>query len=149
MTAKMEFISEKQARKSALSQLIWVAPLAILTAAVANLGLYAAAGRLFPEVAAWSGAGPGQIVGANIVYLLLGTVVLAIIARMSSRPARHYLIAASIGLLISLVLPISAGFGYSAPGTPPAGAATVITLSLMHIVSYAISVFLFVRLALD
>jgi hypothetical protein len=65
---------------------------------------------------------------------------MAIIARLSSRPTRHYVIVATIGLLISLVLPVTAGMGYGPPGTPPAGIATVITLSLMHLVSYAISV---------
>jgi len=126
-----------------------VTPLAILAATAANLGLYAAAGILNPEVTAWPGAGPGQIAGANFVYLLIGAIVFAIIARLSSHPARHYLIAASIGLLLSLALPISAGFGYGAPGAPPAGVATVITLSLMHVVTFAISVPLFIRVVLD
>jgi len=126
-----------------------VTPLAILAATAANLGLYAAAGILNPEVTAWPGAGPGQIAGANFVYLLIGAIVFAIIARLSSHLARHYLIAASIGLLLSLALPISAGFGYGAPGAPPAGVATVITLSLMHVVTFAISVPLFIRVVLD
>jgi hypothetical protein len=144
MTTKIELRSVKQAPKGTLSRLIWVTPLAVAAATLANLGLYAGAGILFPEVTAWSGAGPGQIVGANIVYLLIGAIVFAVIARLSSRPARHYLIVATIGLLLSLGLPISAGFG-----SPPAGAATVITLNLMHVVSFAISVPLFNRLALD
>ncbi|MCP4428946.1 MAG: hypothetical protein GY803_31055 [Chloroflexi bacterium] len=149
MTTKLKMTSERQPLKSPLSKLVWISPLAMVAATVANLGLYAAAGRLFPEVAAWPGAGPGQIVGANIVYLLIGTAVFAVITRLSSRPVRHYLIVAVIGLLFSLGMPISAGFGYGAPGTPPADAATVITLSLMHIVSFAISAPLFIRLALD
>ena len=149
MTTKIEVLSVEQAPKSRFSRLIWVTPLAMLAATAANLGLYAAAGLLNPEVSAWSGSGPGQIAGANFVYLLTGAIVFAIIARISSHPARHYLIVASIGLLLSLMLPISAGFGYGPPGTPPAGAATVITLSLMHVVSFAVSVPLFIRLALD
>ncbi len=146
MTTKIEVMQKQQTQPTTLRKLIWVTPLAMFTATLANLGLYAAAGRLYPEVTAWSGAGPGQIVGANFVYLLIGTIVFALVARYSSRPARAYLIVATIGLLLSLALPISAGFGQ--PGTPPAGTTTVITLSLMHIVSYAISVPLFNRLAL-
>jgi len=112
---------------------------------VANLGLYAAAGAIFPQVTAWPGAGIGQIIGANIVYLFIGTIVFALIVRFSSRPARHYWIVATIGLLLSLGLPIGAGFGYGAPGAPPADVATAVTLSLMHVISYAISVPLFIR----
>jgi uncharacterized protein DUF6069 len=149
MTIPIEMTSEKQTFTSVLSRLIWVSPLAMLAATAANLGLYYAAGILFPEVTAWSGAGPEQIVSANVVYLLIGAFVFAAITRLSPRPARHYLILASIGLLLSLGLPISTGFGYGPPGTPAAGAVTVITLSLMHIMSYAISVPLYIRLALD
>ena len=61
---------------------------------------------------------------------------------------RHYFIIATVGLLLSLGLPISAGFGYGAPGTPPANTATVITLSLMHVVYYAISVPMFSRVGM-
>ena len=89
------------------------------------------------------------IVGASIVYLLIGSLVFAVVARVSSRPDRHYLIVATLGLLLSLWLPISAGLGYGPSGVPPADVATVITLSLMHVVSYAISVPLFIRLGLD
>ena len=149
MTTKIELTRETQSSRSQLSKLLWVSPLAMALATVANLGLYAAAGAVVPQVTAWSGAGIGQIIGANIAYLFMGTIVFAFIARFSPRPARHYWIVATIGLLLSLALPIGAGFGYGAPGAPPAGVATVITLSLMHVVSYAISVPLFIRQVLD
>lgn len=132
-----------------LRKLLWVAPLAMVAATAANLILYVVAGALFPDVAAWPGAGPAQIAGANAAYLFFGAIALVVVARFSSRPARHYLIVAVVGLVLSLALPVGAGFGYGAPGQPPAGAATVITLSLMHVVSFAISVPLFVRLALE
>ncbi|WP_420643323.1 DUF6069 family protein [Candidatus Leptofilum sp.] len=148
MTTKIEAIQKPQQAKSTVRKLAWVSPLAMLAAIIANLGLYAAAGAVYPEVTAWQGAGVGQIVGANIVYLLIGTFVFALVARFSAKPARHYLILATIGLLLSLVLPISAGFGYGAPGTIAPGMATVVTLSLMHVISYAISVPLFNRLVL-
>ena len=144
MTSKIELI--QPAQTSPLRKLLWVSPLAMAAAAVANLGLYAAAGEIFPQVTAWPGAGVGQIVGANSAYLFMGTIVFALIVRYSAQPARHYWIAATIGLLLSLGLPIAAGFGYATPpGTPPADVATVITLSLMHVIAYAISVPLFIR----
>ncbi|NJN55920.1 MAG: hypothetical protein HC804_14940 [Anaerolineae bacterium] len=149
MTTKIAYTLEKQSPRSTRKNLIWVSPLAMLVSTVANLGLYAAAGRLFPEVTAWPGAGVGQIIGATIVYLLIGTMVFALITRFSARPAHHFLIVSIVGLLLSLALPISAAFGANAPGTEPATVATAVTLSLMHIVTFAISVPMFIRLALD
>jgi len=139
---------QTQSFQSVGSRLMWVTPLAMLAASAANLGLYSAAGSLFPEVTDWSGAGSGQIIGATFVYLLIGAIVFAAIARLTAPPARNYLIAASIGLLFSMALPITAGFGFGPPGTPPAGLATVVTLSLMYILSYAISVPMFIHLTL-
>ncbi len=149
MTTKINQSKLNPANTSFVGKLIRTSSLVILAASVANLGLYAAAGSLYPEVTSWSGAGPGQIIGANFVYLLMGTIVFALVARKSSNPTRHYLIAASIGLLLSLALPISAGFGFGAPETSPAGLPTVVTLSLMHIVSFAISVPMFIRLVME
>lgn len=145
MTTKIELTSGTQTRKSGLRNLLWLSPLAMLIGTVANLSLYALAGLLFPEVTAWTGAGVGQIVGATIVYLLIGTIVFALVAKVSSRPARNYLIVATLGLLLSLALPIGAVFGF---GTPPASVITAVILSLMHIITYAISVPMFIRLVL-
>ena len=47
-----------------LSRLLWVSLLAMLAAAAANLALYFVAGRIAPEVTAWPGSGPTQVVGA-------------------------------------------------------------------------------------
>ncbi len=149
MTASIELKSASQASKKIRPRLVGVTLLAVLAATAASLGLYYAAGILFPEVTTWPGAGAGQIAGATFVYLLIGAIAFAVIRRFSSRPALHFLILATVGLLFSFSLPIAAGFGYAAPGAPPAGIATVITLSLMHVVSYAISVPMFTRLALD
>lgn len=149
MTTRIETTNQETARRSSLWRLVWVSPLAMAAAAAANLGLYAGAGRLVPDVTAWPGAGVGQIVGATIVYLLVGTLVCIMVARRSSRPARHYALVATAALLLSLAMPIAAGFGYGAPGAPPAGAATVITLCLMHVLAYAISVPMFIRLVLE
>lgn len=141
--------SVRRAPKSVFGRLISASLLAMLAASAADLGLYYAAGILFPEVTAWPGSGAAQIAGANVVYLLMGASGLAIITRISFHPKRYYLILATVGLLLSLALPISAGLGFGPPGTPVAGTATVITLSLMHIVSFVISVPLFIRMALD
>lgn len=146
MTVRTEAIQEQQAMRSASHKLLWVSPLVMAGATVANLILYAVAGSLFPEVTAWAGAGVGQIIGATVVYLLIGTTVFALVARFTTRPARTYWIVATVGLLLSLWMPVSAAMGYGAPNATPPSTATAVTLSLMHVVSYAISVPLFIRL---
>ena len=50
MTTKIAGIQEQQPSRSVLKNLLWVTPLAMFAGAAANLGLYAAAGRLYPEV---------------------------------------------------------------------------------------------------
>lgn len=149
MTTRIEMQQAPQSAPSLFSKLLRVSPLAMLASTVANLGIYAVAGRLSPAVSAWSGAGPGQIVGATVVYLLMGAIAAAAVARISQNPVRHFTVLATVGLLLSMALPIGALFGYGTPpGTPPAEVVTAITLGLMHIVSYAISLPLFNRLAL-
>lgn len=149
MTTNSITSPEREAQRGSISRLLWVAPLAMVISSILDLGLYFGAGALFPEVTAWPGAGPAQIVGANVVYLLIAAAVFAIVTRVSSRPARHYLIIATIGLLLSLPLAIGTAFGFGPPAAPPASMATAIVLCLLHVVSYAASVPLFIRLALD
>jgi hypothetical protein len=149
MTTNINLVNNNiETSKSSMTRLLWVGPLAMAAATAANTALYLAAGVLAPEVTHWAGAGIGQIAGANIVYLLIGAVVLAIVNQFSSQPARHYLIVATVGLILSLWLPISAGLGYGPPGTAVASMVTVVTLSLMHMVSYIISVPMYIRLVL-
>ena len=149
MTTQTQSVLKRKASRSPLRKLLWLSPIAMAITAVANLALYTVAGAISPEVTAWSGASIGQIIGANNAYLFVGTIVFALIAHYASRPARTYWIVATIGLLLSFGLPIAAGFGYGAPGAPPASVPTVIVLSLMHVISYAISVPLFIRQVLS
>jgi hypothetical protein len=149
MTSKNEYFTKQITSGNTLRKLILVSLLAMATATAVNLGLYAFVSYLFPYVAAWTGSSPTHIVIATIVYLTLATLVFAVVRRRSSRPARHYLIVATISLLLSLGQPIMLGFGPGLPGVPPADPTIAITLGLMHVISYAISVPLFIRMALD
>ena len=149
MTTRTESQLSMQVSGTVRGRLIWASLLAMSTATAANLGLYAAAGYLFPHVAAWAGTSPTHVIVATIVYLSMATLVFAAVRRFSHRPARHYLIVATISLLFSMGPPISLGFGPGLPGVPPADAAIAITLGLMHIISYTISVPMFIRMALD
>jgi hypothetical protein len=149
MTARTESTPNSQSSGTVRGRLILASALAMATATAANLGLYAIAGYLFPHVAAWTGTSSTHVIVATIVYLTLATLVFAAVRRFSSRPARHYLIVATISLLFSMGPPISLGFGPGLPGVPAADPIIGITLGLMHIISYAISVPIFIRMALD
>lgn len=149
MTARTKITRNAQSTGPVRGKLIWPSLLAMATATAANLGLYAIVGTLFPHVATWKGTSPTHIIVATIVYLLLASLVFAATKRFSSRPARHYLIIATVSLLFSMGPPISLGFGPGLPGVPPAGPTIAITLGLMHVISYAISVPMFIRMALD
>lgn len=149
MASRNEYFTDKKNSGTTRSRLIWASLLAMSTAIAVNLGLYAFVSYLFPSVAAWPGTSPTHILIATIVYLTLATLVFAVVRRLSSRPARHYLIVATISLLLSLGPPISLGFGPGLPGVPAADPTVAITLGLMHVISYAISVPMFIRMALD
>ena len=149
MTARTASPLKAQTTGNVHGRLIFASPLAMATAIAANLGLYAIVGYIFPHVAAWSGTSPVHIIVATIIYLLLATLVFAAVRRFSSRPARHYLIVATLSLLFSMGPPISLGFGPGLPSVPPADAIIGITLGLMHVISYAISVPMFIRMGLD
>lgn len=149
MVTQAKLSNNQVSEKIKLNRLLWVAPLGMLVSSVANLGLYTAAGKLYPEVTAWAGASQGQIIGATIFYLFMAAITLAVINHFSRRPIRNYWIVATVGLVVSLMMPISLGMGYGPPEMPPVELATVVTLSLMHILSYIISVPLYTRLGLE
>lgn len=150
MNAKTQFdvVRAEAPASGLLRRLGWVVPLAVLAATAADLGLYYSAGILFPEVTEWPGAGPMQIVGANVAYFFIGAMVLVVLDRLSRHPARDFVFLSGTGLALSFALPISAGLGPGAPGAPVAGTATVVTLSLLHVASYAVGVPMLIRMAL-
>lgn len=149
MTTQTETSQYGRISEVVRGRLLLVSPLAMSTSIAANLGLYAIVGYLFPHLTTWPGTSPTHIIVATIIYLLLATLVFAAVKRFSPRPSRHYLIVATISLLFSMVPPIMLGFGSGLPGVPPADAIIATTLGLMHVMSYAISVPMFIRLALD
>lgn len=149
MTTQIETSQYGRISNVVRGRLLLVSPLAMSTSIAANLGLYAIVGYLFPHVASWPGTSPIHIIIATIVYLLFATFIFATVRRFLPRPALYYLIIATLSLLFSMWPPTMLGFGPGLPGVPPADAVIAITLGLMHIISYAISVPMFIRMALD
>ena len=132
--------------KTAATRLAWLLPATMLSVSVADIALYEVAGVLDPDVTGWAGAGAAQIIGANAVYLSLAATVLLVLVKLTRTPARWFAILATIGVIASLALPISAGLGEGTAAVPAPGLTTVIALSAMHLLSYAIAVPMFLRL---
>ena len=127
-------------------RLAWVLPVTVLAASIADVALYEVAGVLDRDVTGWLGAGPAQILGANAAYLSMGAALLPVLVKLTRDPARWFTVLATVGVLLSLMLPVSAGLGDGSEAVPAAGLSTVITLATMHLVSYAIGVPMLLRL---
>lgn len=134
--------------KNVATRLIWVLPATVLSVSLADIALYEVAGVLDPDITGWAGAGAAQITGANAVYLSIAAIALLALVKLTRAPARWFAILATIGVVASLALPISAGLGEGTAAVPAPGVRTVIALSALHLVSYAIAVPMFLRLGL-
>jgi hypothetical protein len=144
-------LTQNTSDRIVLSKLLWVAPLAIAASIAANLVIYFIMDALFGV--AWQPMfiAP-SVVGSTVAYLLVATIVFAIVARFAKRPVWLYQRIAIVALLLSFFAPISALMGMAAPPGVEASAApldTVVTMLLTHIAAYLISVNMFVRLARD
>ena len=136
-----------QGERVVLRRLLWVAPLAIAAASVANLIVFWTAVALFPSVGQFPMLGTLPIIASTAAYLLVAAAVFVVVGKLSSRPVTHYRIIAVVALLLSFGAPLSAGAGFM-PGASADGA-TVVTLLVMHVVAAAITVPLFTTLAVE
>jgi membrane-bound acyltransferase YfiQ involved in biofilm formation len=128
----------------AFSRLLWVGPLTILAAAVANALLTViAVAVLRPDPAFMPLTQPIPII-FTAAFVLIGVIVFAIVGRMSSRPIALFRRIALVALVLSFIpdiLMLVTGFN---PGTT---VANVAVLLLMHVVAWAITVGMLTRLA--
>lgn|SRR5690606_7214866 len=128
------------------SKLLRVALLAVVASSAANIVLYLLATALFPEVGQFPMLAVPTIIMSTVAFLTVATLVFAVVARVSSQPARHFRIVAIVALLLSLGGPLSAGSG--AMGMPVAPV-TVVVLVLMHVIAAAITIQLFTTRAIE
>ena len=127
----------------AYSRLLWVGPLAIVAAVVANLivrTVAVAALRPDPRFMPLSLVMP-------IVFTTIGvlgaTIVYAVVGRFSRRPVTLFRRIALVTLVVSLI----PDFLLLGGGMPGASIATVAPLIVMHVVAWAIAVRLLTTLA--
>ena len=125
-------------------RLLWVGPLAIVASVIANQIVRVLALALFdisPEF-------PPLQVGPPIMFTIMGVlgaiIVYAIVGRFSRRPIRVFRSIALAVLLLSFLPDIGLLRSNMLPGT---SLAAVLTLATMHVVTWAITVWMLTTLA--
>jgi hypothetical protein len=125
-----------------------VALLAALAAALANALVYFAASGLgtisqsvlLPSPMGMSPLTVGLVVITSVIGAIGASIVFAIIGLLSRRPVRLFRIVAAVVLVLSFVPPATV------PGVP---AAMRLSLAVMHVVAWVVSVGLLTALALQ
>lgn len=119
-------------------KLVWVGPLAIVCAIIANLVVRTVVIAFFGVSSTFQYFQAPYIIGSTIIYLLLAILVFALVSRFARRPVRFYRILALVALLVSLLFPVMALNGASpAPGM---NVHIFWSMIVMHIASAAIVV---------
>ncbi len=129
----------------ALRKLIWVGPLTIVSAVIANLILRTLSVAFFGVPGTFQYFQAAYIITSTIIYLLLALVAFVLVSRFACRPVRFYRILALVALLVSFLIPAMALSG----SLPIPGMSENIfwTMIAMHIVSAIIAVALLTTLS--
>jgi ABC-type transport system involved in multi-copper enzyme maturation permease subunit len=123
---------------SASRKLLWVGPLAIVSAIIANLIVRAIAVALFGVPGTFQYFQASYIISSTIIYLLLALIAFALVSRFARRPIRFYRVLALVALLVSFLIPAMA-LGGLLP-IPDMNAHIFWTMIVMHSVSAVIVV---------
>lgn len=119
-------------------KLVWVGPLTIIVAVIANLMIRTIAVTFFgiPETFQYLQA--SYVIGSTIVFLLIALLAFVGVSHFARRPIRFYRILVLITLCVSLLSPVMALVGlFPAPGM---SLSIFWTMIVMHIVSAVIVV---------
>ena len=128
----------------AVNRLLWIVPLTILAAVVANVIIQQIAVAVLNPDSAFLPLTLMPPIIFTVVGVLGAVVVYAVIGRFSRQPVRLFRRVALVALVVSFIpdiLMLVTGFN---PGTT---AANVAVLILMHIVAWGIAVGMLTRLA--
>ncbi len=136
-------VSHVQSEPVAFKRLLWVGPLAAISAAIANAVVYIVASALgtMPQDFVVEGSGPITLVPV-VFSSLIGTagaaVVFTVVALLAQRPIRTFRIVAAVVLVLSFLTPLT---------IPKAPLSMILTLELMHVVAAVIITGMFTMLA--
>jgi Family of unknown function (DUF6069) len=125
-------------------RLVWVGPLTIITAAIANMIVRILAVAFFGVPETFQYLQASFIIGSTIIYLLLALLAFVLVSRFARQPMRFYRVLGLVALCVSFLSPLMLPVGVF----PVAGMNLHIfwTMIVMHLVSAAIVVGLLTRL---
>lgn len=128
----------------ALRKLIWVGPLTIVSAVIANLIIRTITVMVFGVPETFQYLQAPSIISSTIVFLLVALLAFVLVGRFARRPIQFYRILAFVVLCISFLSPVMALVGL----LPAAGMTLSIFWAMiaMHLVSAIIVVVLFTTL---
>ncbi len=136
--------SAQPTERVAFSRLLWVGPLTILAAIVANIIIQQIAVAVLQPDPAFIPLTFAAPIAFTLIGVLGAVIVYAVIGRVSRQPVQLFRRVALVTLVVSFIpdiLMLITGFN---PGTT---AANVAVLMLMHVVAWAIAVGMLTRLA--
>jgi hypothetical protein len=131
----------------ALRKLLWVGPLTIIVAAIANVLVGTIAVAFFAVPDDFTNLQAPSVIISTTVFLLLALLAFVLVGRFARRPVQFYRILALVALVISFANPIMALTGLF----PIPGMNTPIfwTMIVMHCVAAIIAVSLLTTLAVE
>lgn len=121
-----------------LRKLIWVGPLTIVTAAIANLIIRTIAVSIFGIPETFQYLQVPTVIGGTVVYLILALLAFMLVSRFALRPINFYRWLAFVALIVSFLAPIMALTGEMP--IPGMDINIFWTMIVMHIVSALIVV---------
>lgn len=125
-------------------KLVWVGPLTIIIAVIANLIIRVVAVTFLGVPGTFQYLQASYIISSTIIYLLMALFAFVLVSRFARRPIRFYRILALVALCISLFSPVMVLSGLIS--APHMSLAIFGTMIAMHIVSAMIVVGLFTTL---
>ena len=138
--------SRVHSERIAASPLWWLGPLAAGASALGTVLVRAIAVAYFDVPADFESLAPMRVAGASVTGVLAGTLVLAALGRVTSRPIRLFQIIAGVVVVLYSAVPFLAL--HMAPSLFPGMTVQAAwTMEVMHLVAGAITVGLFTTLA--
>lgn len=132
------------AERVSLSRLLWVGPLTIAAAVVANVAFVAAAVPLFGVAPDFPALAKEAVAAFTAVGVLLAVVVFALVARFAQRPISLYRRIAIVALVLSFIPDVAL---LVVPGPVPVGVREVLLLMTTHVIAAALAIWLLTSLS--
>jgi hypothetical protein len=132
----------------ATRKFVWVGPLTIVIAALANLVVRLLAVSFFGVASSFVYLQTPVVIVTTVVFLMLALLAFVLVGRVSRHPVRIFRIVAGVALLVSFLNPLLLLAGWWLPAVDM-NLRIFWTMIVMHIVSALITVSLLTTLAVE